>query len=140
MSLPYEYFKSGAYIKDLNKIEWYKVSLLYLKLVKKFKKNKNDYLKILEKLCNKAINILNDERFILNGYITVYQKNHYNDWEREAFEDLLYDLDRLKYFLNSIKLQNKINLKMAKKLDSDFKTFLNLLTSTKITMIELNDN
>ena len=107
MSLSYKYYESGAYIRDLQKLKFYNmeytVYLLFDKLRKKNKKN-------FKKLCYEAINILNNIRIILRGYITEYQKN-------EAFEDTIYKLDKLKYYFNLIKHQNEINFKIINKLE-----------------------
>ena len=137
MSLPFEYFKSKTHIIDLQKLKddkLYPIILMFYRELEKLKNNKNTQLKDLKKLCDEAAGIFKDIRFILNGYITVYQENYYNVEEREAIEEILYEMDRIEYYLNLIK-PLKIKGVKVNKLVSDLLIFIRLL---HLTISELN--
>ena len=139
MSLPYEYFKNKYHIADLQKLkdgELYHIIQLFYKELEKLNDKKNTQLKDLKKLCDEAANILKDIRFILNGYITVYQENYYNDKEREAINEILYEMDKIDFFLKDLKAL-KINSMKANKLISDLLIFIRLLN---LTISKLNNN
>ena len=139
MSLPYEYFKNKYHIADLQKLkdgELYHIIQLFYKELEKLNDKKNTQLKDLKKLCDEAANIFKDIRFILNSYITVYQENNYNDEEREAIKEILYEMDKIEYYFNLIK-PLKIKGVKVNKLVSDLLIFIRLL---HLTISELNNN
>ena len=142
MSLPYEYFKNKEHITDLKKLkddELYFIIQLFYEELDKLKDKKTTQLKDLNKLCDKVTDIFKDIRFILNGYITVYQENNYNDEEKEAIEGILYELDKIENNLNILK-SLKINGMKVNKLVSDLLIFVRLLYMSLSELIFIKDN
>ena len=95
MSLPYEYFKNKTHIKDLKKLkddELYCIIQSFYKELDKLNKKdiqlKDIHLKELNKLCDNIKETIKDVRFILNGYIKVYQEKYYNAKERSDIGDI----------------------------------------------------
>ena len=142
MSLPYEYFKNKEHITDLKKLKddevYFLIKSLYEEL-DKLNDKKTTQLKDLNKLCDKAIDIFKDIRFILNGYITVLQENYYNDEEKEAIEGILYELDKIENNLNILK-SLKINGMRVNKLVSDLLIFVRLLYLTLSDLLFIKNN
>ena len=142
MSLPYEYFKNKEHITDLKKLKddevYFLIKSLYEEL-DKLNDKKTTKLKDLNKLCDKAIDIFKDIRFILNGYITVLQENYYNDEEKEAIEGIIYELDKIENNLNILK-SLKINSRRVNKLVSDLLLFVRLLYLTLSDLLFIKNN
>ena len=142
MSLPYEYFKNKEHLTDLKKLKddevYFLIKSLYEEL-DKLNDKKTTKLKDLHKLCNKAIDIFKDIRFILNGYITVLQENYYSIEEKEAIEGIIYELDKIENNLNILK-SLKINSRRVNKLVSDLLLFVRLLYLTLSDLLFIKNN
>ena len=158
MSLHYIYFKNKTHIEDLQKlkddklypiIQEFKKELEKLKddklypIIQEFKKEleklnniKTTQLKDLKKLCDETANIIKNIGFILNDYKNVYQKDYYNDKEREAIDDILYEMDKINFFIKDLKTL-KINSLKVNKLVNDLLIFIRLLN---LTISGLNNN
>ena len=139
MSLPFEYFKNKEHIADLQKLkdnETYFIIQAFYKELDKLNDNKTTQLKDLKKLCDETSKIINDIRFILNDYKNVYQKDYYITKEREAINEILYEMDRIDFFIKDLKAL-KINSKKVNKLVSDLLIFIRLLN---LTINDLNNN
>ena len=139
MSLPFEYFKNKEHIADLQKLkdnEIYFIIQAFYKELDKLNDNKTTQLKDLKKLCDETSKIINDIRFILNDYKNVYQKDYYITKEREAINEILYEMDRIDFFIKDLKAL-KINSKKVNKLVSDLLIFIRLLN---LTINDLNNN
>ena len=139
MSLPFEYFKNMEHIKDLQKLKDDKLYFIIQELKKeleKLNKIKNAQLKDLKKLCSETTEILKKIRLILSAYKNVYQKDYYNDEERENINDMIYEIDNIELLLKDLKTL-KINSAKVKKLTNDLLIFIRLLS---LTINELNDN
>ena len=139
MSLPFEYFKSKTHIEDLQKLKddkLYPITQELKKELEKLNNNKTTQLKDLKKLCDETANIIKNIGFILNDYKIVYQKDYYNDKEREAIDDILYEMDKINFFIKDLKTL-KINSMKVNKLVNDLLIFIRLLN---LTITELDDN
>ena len=139
MSLPFEYFKNMEHIEDLQKLKDDKLYPIIQELKKELEKlnnNKTTQLKDLKKLCDETANIIKNIGFILNDYKNVYQKDYYNDKEREAIDDILYEMGNINFFIKDLKTL-KINSMKVNKLVNDLLIFIRLLN---LTISELNDN
>ena len=139
MDLPYEYFKSKTHIIDLQKLKddklYYLIQAFYKEL-EKLNNIKKAQLKDLKKLCDEVYTILKKIGFILMSYKIVYQKDYYNAKEREAINDILYEMDKINFFITNLK-NLKINGTKVKKLVNDLLIFIRLLN---LTISELNNN
>ena len=139
MSLPYEYFKNKEHITVLQKLkdgELYHIIQAFYKELEKLNNIKNAQLKDLKKLCDETAEIIKKIGFILMSYKMVYQKDYYNDKEREAIDDILYEMDKINFFITNLK-NLKINSTKVKKLVNDLLIFIRLLN---LTISELNKN
>ena len=139
MSLSFEYFKNKEYMEDLKKSkddELYYIIQAFYKELDKLNDIKNAQLKDLKKLCDETTKIIKNINFILSGYKNVYQENNYNDKEREAIDDILYEMDKINFFITNLK-NLKINGTKVKKLVNDLLIFIRLLN---LTISELNNN
>ena len=139
MSLPFEYFKSKKHIRALQKFkdgELYHIIQAFYKELEKLNNIKNAQLKDLKKLCDETTEILKDIRLILSNYKNVYQKDYYNDEERETIDNLLYEIDKINFYIKDLK-NLKINGTKVKKLTNDLLIFIRLLN---LTISELDDN
>ena len=139
MSLPFEYFKSNEHIADLQKlkdVELYNIIQAFYKELEKLNNIKNAQLKDLKKLCDKTTEIIKHTKFILSDYKNVYQKDYYNDEERETIDEILYEMDKINFFIKDLKTI-KINSKRAYKLTNDLLIFIRLLN---LTISELDNN
>ena len=139
MSLPFEYFKNKEHIEDLQKL---KDDKLYF-IIQEFKKElekltdiKTTQLKDLKKICDETTEIIKKIGFILMSYKMVYQKDYYNDKEREAIDDILYEMDKINFFITNLK-NLKINTRKVKILVNDLLIFIRLLSTT---ITELDNN
>ena len=139
MSLLYEYFKNKTHIIDLQKLKDDKLYPIIQELKKELEKlnnNKTTQLKDLKKLCDETANIIKNIGFILNDYKNAYQKDYYNDKEREAIDDILYEMGKINFFIKDLKTL-KINSMKVNKLVNDLLIFIRLLN---LTITELDDN
>ena len=139
MSLPFEYFKNKEHMEDLQKLKddkLYHIIQAFYKELDKLNDIKNAQLKDLKKLCDETTEIIKHIEFILSGYKNVYQENNYNDEEREAINEILYEMDKINFFIKYLKTL-KINSKKVNKLVSDLLIFIRLLN---LTISELNNN
>ena len=139
MSLPFEYFKNKEHITVLQKLkdgELYHIIQEFYKELEKLNDIKNTQLKDLKKLCNETTEIIKQIGYILMSYKMVYQKDYYNDKEREAIDDILYEMDKINFFITNLK-NLKINSTKVKKLTNDLLIFIRLLN---LTITELDNN
>ena len=139
MSLPFEYFKNMEHIEDLQKLKDDKLYYLIQKFYKEIENlndKKNTQLKDLKKLCDETTEIIKKIGFILMSYKMVYQKDYYNDKEREAIDDILYEMEYIELILKDLK-NLKINSLKVKKLTNDLLLFIRLLN---LLITELNNN
>ena len=133
MVLPYEY------IADLQKLKDDKLYFIIQELKKeleKLNKIKNAQLKDLKKLCVETTEIIKHIEFLLSAYKNVYQKDYYNDEERETIDELLYEMDKINFFIKDLKTL-KINSVKVNKLVNDLLIFIRLLS---MTISELDNN
>ena len=139
MSLPFEYFINKEHIADLQKIKdgelYHIIQALYTEL-EKLNNIKNAQLKDLKKLCDEIDKILKKIGFILMYYKIEYQKDYYNDEEREVINDILHEMDKINFFITNLK-KLKINSTKVNKLTNDLLIFIRLLN---LTISELNNN
>ena len=139
MSLPFEYFINKEHIADLQKIKdgelYHIIQALYTEL-EKLNNIKNAQLKDLKKLCDEIDKILKKIGFILMYYKIEYQKDYYNDEEREVINDILHEMDKINFFITNLK-KLKINSTKVNKLANDLLIFIRLLN---LTISELNNN
>ena len=139
MSLPFEYFINKEHIADLQKIKdgelYHIIQALYTEL-EKLNNIKNAQLKDLKKLCDEIDKILKKIGFILMYYKIEYQKDYYNDEEREVINDILHEMDKINFFITNLK-KLKINSTKVNKLVNDLLIFIRLLN---LTISELNNN
>ena len=139
MSLPFEYFINKEHIADLQKIKdgelYHIIQALYTEL-EKLNNIKNAQLKNLKKLCDEIDKILKKIGFILMYYKIEYQKDYYNDEEREVINDILHEMDKINFFITNLK-KLKINSTKVNKLTNDLLIFIRLLN---LTISELNNN
>ena len=139
MSLPFEYFKNKTHIKDLQKLKddkLYPIIQEFKKELKKLNNIKTTQLKDLKKICDETANIIKNIGFILNDYKNVYQNDYYNDKEREAIDDILYEMDKINFFIKNLKTL-KINSLKVNKLVNNLLIFIRLLS---YTISELGNN
>ena len=132
MVLPYEY------IADLQKLKDDKLYFIIQELKKeleKLNKIKNAQLKDLKKLCVETTEIIKHIEFLLSDYKNVCQKD-YNDEERETIDELLYEMDKINFFIKNLKTL-KINSVKVNKLVIDLLIFIRLLS---LTISELDNN
>ena len=132
MVLPYEY------IADLQKLKDDKLYFIIQELKKeleKLNKIKNAQLKDLKKLCVKTTEIIKHIEFLLSAYKDAYQKD-YNDEERETIDEILYEMDKINFFIKDLKTL-KINSVKVNKLVNDLLIFIRLLS---MTISELDNN
>ena len=106
MSLPYEYFRNQTHITDLQKLkdnELYFIIRLFYDELAYF--NQFDGLKLTGLIiaCNETKALINDFRFILNGYINVINENNLTFCSKSDIERLLSDMDKIEKQLNKIK-------------------------------------
>ena len=137
MSLPFEYFKNMEHIADLQKLKddkLYFIIQAFYKELEKLNKIKNAQLKDLKKLCNETTEIIKKIRLILSSYKGFYLKDYTE--EREAINDMLYEIDKIELFLKDLKTL-KINSTKVKKLTNDLLIFIRLLN---LTITELGKN
>ena len=133
MVLPYEY------IADLQKLKDDKLYFIIQELKKeleKLNKIKNAQLKDLKKLCVETTEIIKHIELLLSAYKNVYQKDYYNDEERETIDELLYEMDKINFFIKDLKTL-KINSVKVNKLVNDLLIFIRLLS---LTISELDNN
>ena len=133
MVLPYEY------IADLQKLKDDKLYFIIQKLKKeleKLNKIKNAQLKDLKKLCVETTEIIKHIELILSAYKNVYQKDYYNDEEMETIDEILYEMDKINFFIKDLKTL-KINSVKVNKLVNDLLIFIRLLS---MTISELDNN
>ena len=139
MSLPFEYFIKKKYIEDLQKlkdVELYRIIKAFYKELEKLNNIKKVQLKDLKKLCDETTEIIKHIKLILSAYKNVYQKDYYNDEERETIDEILYKMDKINFFIKDLKTI-KINSKRAYKLTNDLLIFIRLLN---LTISELDNN
>ena len=135
----YEYFRNNKHIKELQKLKddkLYPIIQEFKKELEKLNNNKTTQLKDLKKLCDETANIIKNIGFILNDYKNVYQKDYYNEEEREAIDDILYEMDKINFFIKDLKTL-KINSMKVNKLVNDLLIFIRLLN---LAISELNNN
>ena len=133
MVLPYEY------IADLQKLKDDKLYFIIQELKKeleKLNKIKNAQLKDLKKLCVETTEIIKHIELLLSAYKNVYQKDYYNDEERETIDEILYEMDKINFFIKDLKTL-KINSVKVNKLVNDLLIFIRLLS---LTISELDNN
>ena len=139
MSLPFEYFINKKHIEDLQKlkdVELYFIIQAFYKELEKLNNIKKVQLKDLKKLCDETTEIIKHIKLILSAYKNVYQKDYYNDEERETIDEILYEMDKINFFIKDLKTI-KINSKRAYKLTNDLLIFIRLLN---LTISELDNN
>ena len=139
MSLPFEYFINKKHIEDLQKlkdVELYRIIKAFYKELEKLNNIKKVQLKDLKKLCDETTEIIKHIKLILSAYKNVYQKDYYNDEERETIDEILYEMDKINFFIKDLKTI-KINSKRAYKLTNDLLIFIRLLN---LTISELDNN
>ena len=139
MSLPFEYFINKKHMEDLQKLKddkLYFIIQAFYKELEKLNNIKNAQLKDLKKLCDETTEIIKHIKLILSAYKNVYQKDYYNDEERETIDEILYELDKINFYIKDLKTL-KINSKRAYKLSNDLLIFIRLLN---LTISELNNN
>ena len=137
MSLPFEYFKNIEHIADLQKLKddkLYFIIQAFYKELEKLNKIKNAQLKDLKKLCVETTEIIKKIRLILSSYKGLYLKDYTE--EREAINDMLYEIDKIELLLKDLKTL-KINSTKVKKLTNDLLIFIRLLN---LTITELDKN
>ena len=133
MVLPYEY------IADLQKLKDDKLYFIIQELKKeleKLNKIKNAQLKDLKKLCVETTEIIKHIELLLSAYKNVYQKDYYKDEERVTIDELLYEMDKINFFIKDLKTL-KINSVKVNNLVNDLLIFIRLLS---LTISELDNN
>ena len=133
MVLPYEY------IADLQKLKDDKLYFIIQELKKeleKLNKIKNAQLKDLKKLCVETTEIIKHIELLLSAYKNVYQKDYYNDEKMETIDEILYEMDKINFFIKDLKTL-KINSVKVNKLVNNLLTFIRLLS---LTISELDNN
>ena len=139
MSLPFEYFINKKHMEDLQKlkdVELYRIIKAYYKELEKLNDIKKVQLKDLKKLCDETTEIIKNIKLILSAYKNVYQKDYYNDEERETIDEILYEMDKINFFIKDLKAI-KINSKRVYKLVNDLLIFIRMLN---LSISELNNN
>ena len=133
MVLPYEY------IADLQKLKDDKLYFIIQELKKeleKLNKIKNAQLKDLKKLCVETTEIIKHIELLLSAYKNVYQKDYYNNEKMETIDEILYEMDKINFFIKDLKTL-KINSVKVNKLVNDLLIFIRLLS---MTISELDNN
>ena len=133
MVLPYEY------IADLQKLKDDKLYFIIQELKKeleKLNKIKNAQLKDLKKLCVETTEIIKHIEFLLSAYKDAYQKDYYNVEKMETIDEILYEMDKINFFIKDLKTL-KINSVKVNKLVNDLLIFIRLLS---MTISELDNN
>ena len=134
MGLPYEYFRNQTHITDLQKLndnELYFIIRLFYDELTYFNKFEGFKLKGLIIACNETKSLINDFRFILNGYIDVINENNLTFCSKSDIERLLSDMDKIEKQLNKIKSVRLLKKTVNDLVDSCllnirlFHTFLN---------------
>ena len=139
MSLPFEYFINKKHIEDLQKlkdVELYRIIKAFYKELEKLNNIKKVQLKDLKKLCDETTEIIKHIKLILSAYKNVYQKDYYNDEERETIDEILYEMDKINFFIKDLK-NLKINSTKVKRLTNDLLIFIRLLN---LTISKLDNN
>ena len=106
MGLPYEYFRSQTHITDLQKLkddELYFIIQLFYDELAYFNEFKGFQLRGLIIACNETKDLINNFRFIFNGYMDVINENNLTFCSKSDIERLLSDTDKIKKQLNKIK-------------------------------------
>ena len=121
MSLPYEYFKSKTHIIDLQKLkdnEIYFIIRSFYNEKENFNKIEGFNLKGLSNPCNETKEVFKDIRFILNGYIDVFNENHILLSSKPDIERLLIQMDKIELEIKNImavrQLKNRVNFLVDK--------------------------
>ena len=133
MVLPYEY------IADLQKLKDDKLYFIIQELKKeleKLNKIKNAQLKDLKKLCVETTEIIKHIEFLLSAYKNAYQKDYYNVEKMETIDEILYEMDKINFFIKDLKTL-KINSVKVNKLVNNLLIFIRLLS---LTISELDNN
>ena len=118
MSLPYEYFKSKTHIIDLQKL---KDNEIYF-IIRSFYNEKENFNKIegfnfkksLSNPCKQTKEVFKDIRYILNGYIDVFNEKHIILSSKPDIERLLIQMDKIELEIKNLMavrlLKKKVNL------------------------------
>ena len=116
MVLDLEYFKNQTHIKDLQKLkdqELFFIIRLFYDELEYFNQNKDFQLKGLIIACNETKALINDFRFILNGYIDVINENDLSFCSIKDIKNLLSKMDKIENYLKMIKgvryLRTRVN-------------------------------
>ena len=117
MGLDLEYFINQIHIKDLQKLkdnELYFIIRLFQDELVYFNNFDGFQPKGLIIACNEMKDLINDFRFILNGYMKlINEKNHLSFFPLTDIQRLLLDMDKIENYLNRIKavrvLKSKVN-------------------------------
>ena len=134
MGLPYEYFRNQTHITDLQKLkdnELYFIIRLFYDELTYFNEFEGFKLKGLIIACNETKSLINDFRFILNGYIDIINENNLTFCSKSDIERLLSDMDKIEKQLNKIKSVRLLKKTVNDLVDSCllnirlFHTFLN---------------
>ena len=123
-------------LQKLKDVELYRIIKAFYKELEKLNNIKKVQLKDLKKLCDETTDIIKHIKLILSAYKNVYQKDYYNDEERETIDEILYEMDKINFFIKDLKTI-KINSKRAYKLVNDLLIFIRLLS---LTISELGNN
>ena len=130
---------SYEYIADLQKLKDDKLYFIIQELKKeleKLNKIKNAQLKDLKKLCVETTEIIKHIEFLLSAYKDAYQKDYYNVKKMETIDEILYEMDKINFFIKDLKTL-KINSVKVNKLVNDLLIFIRLLS---MTISELDNN
>ena len=133
MSLPFEY------IADLQKLKDDKLYFIIQELKKELEKLTNiktTQLKDLKKLCDETTEIIKHIKLILSAYKDAYQKDYYNVEKMETIDEILYEMDKINFFIKDLKTL-KINSVKVNKLVNNLLIFIRLLS---LTISELDNN
>ena len=133
MVLPYEY------IADLQKLKDDKLYFIIQELKKELEKLTNiktKQLKDLKKLCDETTEIIKHIKLILSAYKDAYQKDYYNVEKMETIDEILYEMDKINFFIKDLKTL-KINSVKVNKLVNNLLIFIRLLS---LTISELDNN
>ena len=133
MSLPFEY------IADLQKLKDDKLYFIIQELKKELEKLtiiKTTQLKDLKKLCDETTEIIKHIKLILSAYKDAYQKDYYNVEKMETIDEILYEMDKINFFIKDLKTL-KINSVKVNKLVNNLLIFIRLLS---LTISELDNN
>ena len=118
MVLPYEYFKSKTHIIDLQKL---KDDEIYF-IIRSFYNEKENFNKIegfnfkksLINPCNETKEVFKDLRYILNGYIDVFNEKHIILSSKPDIERLLIQMDKIELEIKNLmavrRLKNRVNV------------------------------